>query len=155
MRPARPLGRLERRRAALLPAPLSLGLAAVLALLGMTAGCGESGPRYSLKQVMYQMEQDQLAAEKVLGDPDGVPALLERLRSIELYSDRAYFEAYSKRPVFAGNPARFFELYDQYRARLDEALAAAESGDPGAASMAWARLRMSCEVCHVEYRPER
>ena len=129
-------------------------LSLVLASVAVLVACKEERPTYDLKMLMYQVERDQLAAEAILGDPARLPDVLVHLRSIETYSAREYFEAHTERPSFVGDPATFLQRQEFFAGRLAETLAAAESGDAGGTAAAWMRMRMACEVCHTEFRPE-
>ncbi|MEM7305154.1 MAG: cytochrome c [Planctomycetota bacterium] len=127
--------------------------ASVLALALLPACAGEGGVRskYTLHTVMLQMDYDDKALAQQLGQPDQALGTLE---SLQRWGTDAAFEAYVARGTFEGDPADFRERQTLFQTRLDAALSAARSGDPAALQAKYFELRMSCELCHAEYRPE-
>jgi cytochrome c556 len=123
-------------------------VAATLVLLG--AGCGESKPRYSLQQVMFQMQYEQQALEQSLERPQDA---LERARALRRWSQDPAHEAYAETRGFRGDPAEFTRLREAYHQELDSVIGAAETGDTRALVPAYNRMRAACERCHLKFRP--
>lgn len=123
-------------------------LAGVLAL----AACGDEAPRYSLQQVMYQIEFEEQAMRQAAfgGDLAGV---LEAGSEIRRWMRDPAVERFLQRPNLPKDRAAFEELQAYFDGKLDELLGKAERGDIDGVRAAYGGMRMSCDVCHRDFRP--
>ena len=125
-------------------------MAAVLAVLA--AACNpEGGQRYTLHTVMLQMDHVDRALSTKLHAPD---AALERLEELKRWSEDPAFDAYLASPLFRGSRGDFEGLQSDYMQRLQRAIDAADAGDAEGLTEAYRKMRFSCEVCHLKFRPQ-
>lgn len=137
----------DRRRPA--PFRLSLALAATSALL-LAVACGESEPRYTLKQVMLEMDWSDKQVQSKLKRP---AEAVEELRKIRTWLDDGAWERYGGNRWNAERIAAFEKERARFVQIFDGVIRAAESGDVGAFGEAYNRMRPVCEMCHSTYRP--
>ncbi len=123
---------------------------APLALLFLLGGCGEAPP--TLLQVMYRMDFDDQSLRAALGRGNVAEARAagERMRA---HLGEPAFDSYPKRPDLPQSPERFGEARRSFTAELDRLLAALASGDAATAGRVYPDMRMSCELCHRDFRP--
>ena len=83
------------------------------------------------------------------GQAERAKILVQRMRA---WADDPVFAERTKSPAFQGDASNFEKHRRFYVQRVDELAAAVESQDPKA-MMAYAKVNMTCEVCHAEFRP--
>lgn len=125
-------------------------------VLALACGGGGAGakPRFTLRQVMFEIDRADKEIQASVGDPGKLPRALESARTIDLWMRDASFGAYLGGPTFRGDPAAFETQRSAFRAILDELIQSGERGDAVGFARTYPRMRMTCEVCHLAYRPE-
>jgi len=128
---------------------LAAGSLVAISLL-LLGACGEGGPRYTLKQVMVEMDWSSKELMTQLSDP---PAATENLVKIrDWMQDGAFARHASQR--WNDERSRAFEAERaKFTVMVEEVLATARSGDTAALLTAYGRMRLTCEVCHATFRP--
>lgn len=122
------------------------------ALLLALAACGDGAPRYSLKQVMLEVDHYDKEAQRTLADPS---AAAVPLREIQRWMADPAFEGYAESRWNAELVQGFAEKRALFRSLLDETLRAAEAGGDGTDFIrSYGRMRSACDICHATYRPE-
>lgn len=116
------------------------------------AACGDRTPRYSLQQVMYQIDFQEKALRQAAFDQDlaGVQAAGNEIRR---WMQDPAFERYLARPDLPKDRAAFEELRAHFDGKLDELLGMAERGDDAGVRASYGGMRMSCDICHRDFRP--
>jgi hypothetical protein len=132
--------------------PARAPLAIVLALLA--AACGESAPRYTLQQVMYQVDYLDKAILAALEQPEGAVAGKQKTSELVYWWQEAPFEQHLGSVRFRGDRASFEAKRGQLASVLNDLEAAFGAGDLALARAVHARLRATCDACHAEFRPE-
>ena len=127
----------------------------LLCLLAWATSCGgSSGPKYTLKMVMLEMELKRGQMEKALlrdgGAADVETIGLEMLKWLDDPAAAAYLE----RTDIKGTPAQFRAFDDAFRPRLAAVIDAARAGDEAAARTAFPDLEAGCNACHAVFRPD-
>lgn len=125
----------------------------MLAFLLALGACGDSAPRQqSLLQVMYRIDFEDQALRAALGRGDLGQARASGTR-LRAYLAEAAFASYLERPGLPAPAARFAESQQSFTVALDQLLAALDGGDAPGATQLYARMRMTCEICHRDFRP--
>ena len=101
---------------------------------------------------MYQVDYDDQRLRAAVGRGD-LATVLEAGQKIQRSFEDPAFAQYLERPDLLAPVARFQESRQTFSAALAEVLGAAQSGDAGRTNMAYARMRMTCELCHRDFRP--
>ncbi|MEX1023716.1 MAG: cytochrome c [Planctomycetota bacterium] len=129
-----------------------LPLAIALVALSAATACIETTQRRTLRSGMLEMDGDFRELRTHLGVPtkaERAKLLVARMRA---WADEPVFRDRTESAVFQGNADNFRQHRELYVQRVDELAQAIETNDPRA-MMAYARVNMSCEVCHAEFRP--
>jgi hypothetical protein len=131
-------------------APISL-----LALwIYLSVACGRREPTYTLKEAMYQVDWADKHLKELLITGGNAVDVASRAQEMALWIRDPSFERYIDGPSFRGEPMRFHASRAEFEAKLSELILAARAGEIAAASRAYAPMRMACESCHKEFRPE-
>lgn len=138
-----------RSLACLLAALASLLVALAPAGLG---GCGGGAPRVSLQQLMYKVDWEAQRLQAALGRGD-LREAATAASTLQSHLEDPTVEGWLQRPRLPASPELFREHRAAFLAALQRVASSVDAGDLGAANMAYARLRMQCEVCHRDFRP--
>lgn len=138
---------------ALLPSFARGTFFALAPFLGGLAGCGDSHPRLPLLQVMYQVDFEDQTMRAALGRGDLGAARAAGTRLRGWLDDDQAFAGWLERSGKNADPARFLESRRSFKAELDLLLGTIDGGDAQGASRVYGRMRMSCEICHRDFRP--
>ncbi len=137
----------DRRRPAPFRHPLALAAASALLL---AVACGESKPRYTLKQVMLEIDWSDKQVQSKLSRPTEA---VEDLRKIRTWLDDGAWGRYGDSRWTAERKAAFEQERTRFIQIFDGVVGAAESGEAKVFGDAYNRMRPVCEMCHSTYRP--
>lgn len=125
----------------------------LLGALALTAACGESTPRYTLQQVMYEIDVSKLRLEEALILPEGLDSARAHAAGIERWLGDPAFEFYVESQRFPGDRGRFAALRNDFDVVFAELSGALAAGNLDAACEAYPRMLGACTECHEAYRP--
>lgn len=132
-----------------LPSKCFLLAATVLAVV---ACAGDRKPRRTLRSGMLELDGDYRELRTILGVPAKHDRALKLVTRMRAWADDPVFANRTKSAAFQGSAENFEQHRAYYVQTMDALKTAVETKDPGA-MMAYARVNMSCELCHKEFRP--
>ncbi len=130
--------------------PISSLLAALSVVCLIVLACGERKPRYTLQQVMVEIDYRDKALMKQLADPT---AALINARKIEEWMRDPSVERHLSKKVRAEDRALFGDFRRDFDLHLAAVIQSAEARDVPGIHTAYARMHMRCELCHKKFRP--
>jgi len=132
-------------------------LLSLLALSFGTQACGgDSGPNYTLKMVMLEVELERADMEKALLRDGGSADVLKSALAIERWHKDPAVGRYLERSDIKGTPAQFEGMEAMFQEKLGAMITAAEAGDEEAArSFSWNIASMPSNCAGVPLMSER
>ncbi len=125
------------------------------AALSLLASCdGPSGPNYTLRLVMLEMEMERVAMEKALLRNGGAPDIVAAGEQMRRWVHDPATARYLGRSDVKGTSADFEQHEAQFLEALERVLAAARAGDEQGARDAFPALEAGCNACHAVFRPD-
>lgn len=103
---------------------------------------------------MYQVDWADKKLKELLLDGGRAEDVARRAQDMAVWIRDPSFERYVDALSFRGEPTRFHASRAAFEAKLSDVIRAARADDIAAASRAYAPMRVACESCHKEFRPE-
>ncbi len=130
------------------------GIPVLILALPFASACGESAPRYTLQQVMYQVDYLDKALTVALQNASPQGEATRRAEELAHWWQDGAFTRHLESAKFTGDRASFAARQADFARILGELSGALATGDMQAAGAVHERLRASCDACHAEFRPQ-
>lgn len=101
---------------------------------------------------MLEMDGDFRELRSTIGDPGQLERANKLVGRMYAWVDKSAFVNRPNAAAFSGSAENFRDHHEFYRRGITALKAAVETMDPQA-MMIYAKVKMSCEICHREFRP--
>lgn len=132
---------------------MNRALAAGVCVAALCCACGERAPRYTLQQVMFQVDFFDKNIESALAAEGGAAEALRRAEELALWTRDPAFDEYVEKRL-KGDPRSFAARRAEFDRGVEDLVTALRAGELAAAREVHGRLRAQCDACHAEFRPE-